>query len=224
MIWQDKGYLLSLNKYSENSAITDFFTENHGKISGILFGATSKKIKNYLFVGNRFHLNFNPKENGRIGYFKAEIDKLYTPFFLDNKKKLFCIIYAIHLIKILTAYNQENKNIYNLIKNFFKILNKDDWIINFIYWELELYKIIGYDIDFKDYVKNIIDDGNEKYIVESTNKIIPKFLINKKNSPIDNDDILNGFKIVGDYLDKTILKPNNINYPLSRIEFLNLIK
>ncbi len=224
MIWQDKGYLLSLNKYNENSAITDFYTENHGKISGILFGATSKKIKNYLFVGNRFHLNFNPKENGRIGYFKIEIDKLYTPFYLEDKKKLFCIIHAINLIKILTAYNQENIKIYNLIKNFFKILNNDEWILNFIYWELELYKIIGYDIDFNDYVKNITDNGEEKFIIESTNKIIPKFLINKKNLPIDNDDILKGFKIVGDYLDKTILKPNNINFPLSRIEFLNLIK
>ena len=43
MIWQDKGYLLSLNNYNENSAIADFFTENKGKISGVIFGATSKK-------------------------------------------------------------------------------------------------------------------------------------------------------------------------------------
>ena len=31
MRWQDKGYLLSLNKYNENSAIAEFFTENNGK-------------------------------------------------------------------------------------------------------------------------------------------------------------------------------------------------
>ena len=48
MKWQDKGYLLSINKYNENSAIADFFTENNGKVSGVIFGATSKKIKNYL--------------------------------------------------------------------------------------------------------------------------------------------------------------------------------
>ena len=55
---QDKGYLLSLNKYNENSAIVEFFTENYGKISGIIFGANSKKIKNYLLIGNKFYINY----------------------------------------------------------------------------------------------------------------------------------------------------------------------
>ena len=52
MIWDDKGYLLSKNKYSENSIISEVFTKEHGKVSGIIFGGTSKKIKNYLQVGN----------------------------------------------------------------------------------------------------------------------------------------------------------------------------
>ena len=48
MNWQDKGYLLSLNKYNENSSIAEFYTENNGKIVGVIFGSTSKKIKSYL--------------------------------------------------------------------------------------------------------------------------------------------------------------------------------
>ncbi len=31
MNWQDKGYLLSKNKYNENSVISEFYTEDHGK-------------------------------------------------------------------------------------------------------------------------------------------------------------------------------------------------
>ena len=86
MRWQDKGYLLSLNMYNENSAIADFFTENNGKTSGVIFGATSKKIKNYLLIGNKFHLNFTSKQNSKLGYFKIEIDEVNTPFYLENKK------------------------------------------------------------------------------------------------------------------------------------------
>ena len=48
MNWDDKGYLISKNKYNENSLIAEIFTKQHGKVSGIIFGATSKKIKNYL--------------------------------------------------------------------------------------------------------------------------------------------------------------------------------
>ena len=30
MRFQDKGYLLTINKYNENSAIAEFFTEQNG--------------------------------------------------------------------------------------------------------------------------------------------------------------------------------------------------
>ena len=79
MIWEDKGYLISKNKYSENSVIANFFTKNHGKVSGVVYGATSKKNRNYLLVGNKFHLNYNSKNDGKSGYFKIEIDEIKTP-------------------------------------------------------------------------------------------------------------------------------------------------
>ena len=46
MNWIDEGFLISKNRYSENSLIADVYTKNRGKISGIIFGGTSKKIKN----------------------------------------------------------------------------------------------------------------------------------------------------------------------------------
>jgi len=224
MIWQDKGFLLSKNKYNENSVIAEFYTENYGKIIGVIFGATSKKIKNYLLIGNKFHLNFTSNQNGKVGYFKVEIDNIYTPLYLDDQKKLSCITYAMNLVKILTMENQSNKNVYYLIGNFFKILNQDYWLFNFIFWELKFYKIIGYDINFAEYVKGVEFEGKKKYIVESNKKIIPNFLIDNTIVPNNNAEIIEGFNIVGDFLDKTILKPNNISYPVARSEFLNLIK
>ena len=224
MNWQDKGFLLNHIKYNENSAIAEFYTENHGKITGLIFGATSKKIKNYLIIGNKFHLNYNSSRDIKIGNFKIEIDQIQTPFFLENKKKLYCIIYAMNLLKILTVDNQENKTIYMLIDSFFNILNNEDWLTSFIYWELNIFKNVGYDINFEDYTKNISINGDKKFIVKSTNKIIPNFLIDKNVTPKNKLEIISGFKIVGDYLDKSILKPNNINYPISRTELSNLIK
>ena len=45
-------------------------------------------------------------------------------------------------------------------------------------------------------------------------------LINMKKSEI----ILNGLKLVSDFLEKTILKPNNLNYPISRTQFINSLR
>ena len=224
MNWQDKGYLISKTKYSENSSIVEFYTKNYGKKSGIIYGSSSKKIRNYLLIGNKFHLDYSSKSENHLGYFKIEIDKITTPIFFEDKQKLFCIIFSVSLTKLLTVENQENKSIYNLLNDLFLLLRNDNWLINFIFWELNFYKCIGYDVNFKNYVKNVIVDGDEKFIVESTNKVVPNFLIKDNDFPKNINDIIKGFNIVGDFLDKTILKPNNINYPLSRIEFGNLIK
>ena len=116
MKFEDKGFLLSKHKYNENSAIAEFYTEKNGKISGIIFGATSMKIKSFLLTGNHFSIQFNSKNQNRAGYFKVEIDKIFTPFYLNDKIKLNCILYSLNLIKILTVENQTNTNIMRFCK------------------------------------------------------------------------------------------------------------
>ena len=88
MNWDDVGFLISKNKYNENSLITEIFTKNHGKISGIIFGGTSKKIKNYLQIGNQLYVTFNSKSENKMGYFKIEIFNAFSPIYFDDPKKL----------------------------------------------------------------------------------------------------------------------------------------
>ena len=152
----DQGFLINKLKYNENSIIADFYTRENGRISGIIFGGTSKKIKGYLEIGNYFHLNLNSKNESKIASIKAEILKAYTPIYFNNQKKLHCIISAMSLIKNLTPENENNIEIFNLIENFFNILEKKNWLKNYINWELMLLKYLGYDLN----LKNIINKEN----------------------------------------------------------------
>jgi len=226
MNWIDEGFLISKNRYSENSLIAEIFTKNRGKISGIIFGGTSKKIKNYLQIGNRLHINYSSKSENRIGYFKVEILNAYSPLYFDHKQKLSCITSATNLIKILTADSQSNIKVYQLIENLFLILNNKDWLKNYIFWELDLLKVLGYDLELESLVeKDTIENKTVYYASSSTEKkYVPNFLIDKDIEVSDLKTLLNGLKLVGDYLDKTILKPNNLNYPNSRLLFINSLK
>ena len=226
MIWDDTGFLLSKNRYNENSLIAEVFTKDHGKVSGIIFGGTSKKVKNYLQIGNKIYINYNFKSDGRIGYFKVEIQEALSPYFFDHQQKLSCISSAMHLIKILTAESQKNQSIYYLIENFYVLLKNNNWIKNYIFWELEFFKLIGYHLEFKDLVDKKISGDQLQYISKSTfeKKIVPNFLIDKTQNTEDLKTLLNGLKLVGDYLEKTILKPNNLTQPISRLQFMNTLK
>ena len=226
MIWDDTGFLLSKNRYNENSLISEIYTKEHGKVSGIIFGGTSKKIKNYLQIGNKIHINFNSKSENRIGYFKVEIQQPLSAIYFDNYQKLSCITSAMHLVKILTAESQTNKKIYVLIENFYNLLKNQNWIKDYIFWELELFKILGYDLELNKLVTKNIIENKLQYVVKSSSekKIIPSFLIDKNENLIDLITLQKGLKLIGDYLDKTILKPNNLNHPVSRLQFINSLK
>ena len=226
MIWDDTGFLLSKSKYNENSLISEIYTKKHGKVSGIIFGGTSKKIKNYLQIGNKIYVNFNSKSENRIGYFKIEIQQPLSALYFDNYQKLSCITSAMHLIKILTAEFQSNKYIYELIENFYILLKNENWIKKYIFWELELFKILGYDLELNKLVNKKIIKNQLQYIVisNSEKKIIPNFLIDKNENSVDLFTLQKALKLIGDYLEKIILKPNNLNHPISRLQFINTLK
>ena len=132
----------------------------------------------------------------------------------------------MNLIKILTADSQTNENVYKLINDFYNILSQNDWLKKYIFWELELLSVLGFNLDLKQMVNKEIIDNKIVYVAKSATekKIVPNFLIDNDENLNNSKDLLNGLKLVGDFMDKTILKPNNVNYPLSRNQFINSLK
>ena len=81
------------------------------------------------------------------------------------------------------------------------------------------------DDEYHQVEKEVIE-GEINYFVKSSSekKFIPNFLIDQNTKNIDLKNLLKGFKLLTDYLEKSILKPNNLNLPVSRSHFINLLK
>ena len=45
MRWSDIGYLLSISATKENSSLVKIFSRDHGCITGVVYGSSSKKKK-----------------------------------------------------------------------------------------------------------------------------------------------------------------------------------
>ena len=110
--------------------------------------------------------------------------------------------------------------------NFIFDLIKEKMTSSISHLELELLKILGYDLEFNNIVDKETVDDKSRYISKSIKdkRIVPNFLIEKNQNSEDIKTLLSGLKLVGDYLDKTILKPNNLTQPLSRSQFINSLK
>ena len=79
MIWEDECYLLSKRKFRENANIINIFTKEKGKVDGIVYGGTSRKIRNYLQISNKLFIVHNSKSENKLGYFKTELVKAISP-------------------------------------------------------------------------------------------------------------------------------------------------
>ena len=86
--------------------------------------------------------------------------------------------------------------------------------------------MIGYHLELKNLVNKEVVNGKTFYYVKSDKekKFVPNFLIETNFNESDTVNLFKGLKLVGDYLDKSILKPNNIPFPKTRTEFVKLFK
>jgi len=154
MIWEDIGFLLKKRNFSENSIIAQFFTKDHGKISGIIYGGTSRKVKNYLQVGNKLKLIYKSKNVEKIGYFNTEIADVNSAIYFDNKKILLCIQSICYFLLTLLPENEKNSEIYKNSEELFKNLKNKDWILHYINWERMLIKELGFEANIKNEIFN----------------------------------------------------------------------
>ena len=73
MNWEDECYLLSKRKFRENANIINVFSQSKGKVSGVVYGGNSRKIRNYLQLSNKLFIIHNSKSENKLGYFKTEV-------------------------------------------------------------------------------------------------------------------------------------------------------
>jgi len=223
MIWEDECYLLSKRKFRENANIINIFTKEKGKVDGIVYGGTSRKIRNYLQISNKLFVSHSSKNENKIGYFKTELIKPISPLYFNDKERTSALISICSLLNTLLPEAQQNKKIYNSFEKLINSINLENWIFIYIFFELSLIKDLGYDTNLdqyssdeskNDYISKIKIDG---YIYE-----VPNFLIFKK-IPVEfnNNLIRKSLYFTRNVLQNKFFIPNNLLFPKSRFVLEN---
>ena len=219
MIWEDECYLLSKRKFRENASIINIFTQKKGKLDGIVYGGTSRKVKNYLQVSNKLFVSHSSKSENRIGYFKTELIKPISPLYFNDKERTSALISICSLLNILLPDSQPNKKIYDSFEKFINSINLENWIFLYIFFEINLIKELGFDTNLTEYLNKIGEDENflkikiDGYIYE-----IPNYLIQKKiPENFTNLLIRKSLYFSRQVIQNKFFIPNNLLFPKSRI-------
>ena len=219
MIWEDECYLLSKRKFRENANIINIFTKEKGKIDGIVYGGTSRKIRNYLQISNKLFVSHSSKNENKIGYFKTELIKPISPLYFNDRERTSALVSICSLLNILLPESQPNKKIYRSFENLINSINLDNWIFLYIFFELNLIKDLGYDTNLVQYlsenkkINELIKIKIDGYIYE-----VPNYLILKK-IPDNYSNVLirKSLYFTRNVLQNKFFLSNNLLFPKSRV-------
>ena len=219
MIWEDECYLLSKRKFRENANIINIFTQKKGKIDGIVYGGTSRKIRNYLQISNKLFVSHNSKNENKIGYFKTELIKPISPLYFNDKERTSALISICSLLNILLPESQPNKIIYESFEKFINSINLDNWIFLYIFFEINLIKDLGYDTNLVEHSKSVKSDENYlKIKIDGYFYEIPNYLIQKKiPKNVSNLLIRKSLLFTRQIMQNKFFIPNNLIFPKSRL-------
>ena len=223
MNWQDEGFLLSKIKFRENANIINVFTNTHGKVSGIVYGGSSRKIRNFLQIANKIFVFYTSKAENRIGYFKTELVEAVSPKYFNNKKKTTSLLSLSSILNLLLPDSQPYKNLYVSLEKFMKDLDQENWASGYVYWELDLLKELGFDPYLEQFSKNLDKNTSSKTIeIDNIKYLVPFFLLKeKKYEIIDNKNISIALSFTRNLLSNKFFIPNNLIFPKARIIFEN---
>ena len=223
MIWEDECYLLSKRKFRENANIINIFTKKKGKLDGIVYGGTSRKVRNYLQISNKLFVSHTSKSENKIGYFKTELIKPISPLYFNDKERTSALISICSLLNTLLPVSQQNKKIYNSFEKLINSINLENWVFIYIFFELNLIKDLGYDTNLEQYSNDQIKNGDiSKIKIDGYIYEVPSYLIIKKIPlKFNNSLIRKSLYFTRNVLQNKFFIPNNLLFPKSRVVLEN---
>ena len=218
MNWEDECYLLSKRKFRENANIINVFSQSKGKISGVVYGGNSRKIRNYLQLSNKLFIVHNSKNENKIGYFKTELVKPISPMYFNDKKRTSALTSLCSILNVLLPEGQPNKIVYRSFEEFLSSINLKNWIFLYIFFELNLIKDLGFDPNLEKFKDDNLSTSFSKIKIDNVSYEVPSFLILKKiPDNLSNQLIKKSLYFTRNIIQNRFFTPNNLPFPKSRV-------
>ena len=239
MKFQDIGVIIDCKKHSESSAIVKVFSKDHGIYKGYVRGAFSKKNRAIFQVGNLISFEWSSRIEDSLGsFFYCDIVKSYSGKIIFDRLRLSCFLSLISIIDknfherdvLCETYDRLVKFLDSLVDH---DISDKNIVIDYIIFEFEILSQLGYGMDLTRCAVSQKED-DLAYVSPKSGRAVskeagepysqrilelPQFIYIYSNGLLDEmniakqsvtaQDIKNGFKLTGFFLEKHIFAQNS---------------
>lgn len=230
MQFNDEGYIINTHKYGESSLILTVLTREHGKVTGFVKNCLSKKNLSTFQLGNLLRIEAYSRVDDNMLSLKVELGAPQAVNFLASAEKLQALSCFCGLCNACLPELENLERFYYYVDSFFNLINEDNWITHYAYFEFYLLDYLGIGLDLSECSATGTTE-NLQYVSPKTGKAVceeagfiykerlfayPHFIQEKNYFPTSRElaDLL---KMTGFFLYKNFFATHGLKFPQNRV-------
>jgi len=231
---KDEGYIIKILKHGENSLIVTVLSMAHGKMTGFIKSAVTKKKLGVYQLGNKISFNAYSRLEENMPQFRGvELLESNVVRFLTDEKKLAVLSAFCELFNVSIPENEPLEGMVRLISQFMDNLGDQMWLRNYASLEFRLLYFLGIGLDLGSCAATGTIE-NLAFVSPKSGRAVcfeaglpykdklfkyPHFAIDKNVIPT-YEDVLDLLKLNEFFLRKNFFDVHGLQFPLSRANLL----
>ena len=171
MQFQDEGYIIDQRKHGEKSLILTVLTRQHGKIIGYVKNCLNKKSLGIYQLGNRVSIDAYTRIEENMWSFRVELCEPTAINFISDFNKLSALSSFCTLTKDTLPQEDNLERFYYYIESFFSLINDENWLAHYAYFEFYLLEYLGIGLDLSECSATGTKE-NLRYVSPKTGKAV----------------------------------------------------
>jgi len=232
--WRDEGIVLTARPYGETGAIVELFTREHGRHLGLVRGGAGRRHKSVLQPGNSLAAHWRARLAEHLGTYTVEMTKPRAGLLMEDSFSLLGLSAACAVAGIIPE-REAHPALYEGFELLLETMTDADiWPAIFVRWELGLLQELGFGLDLAQCAATGSRDDLAYVSPRSGGAVsraageawrerlfrLPAFLVGAQAGAATPEDIAEGLRITGHFLDRHIFTPHDRHLPDARLRLM----
>lgn len=234
MEWKDDAIALATRPYGETGLIFEALTRHHGRHLGLVHGGASRRLKSSLLAGNTLDVAWRARLAEHLGTFSAELRRERAGAILENREALAGLNAFSEVAHAAIPEREPHAPVFAAAEILLDAMIETDflhWGALYVRWEAGLLEELGFGLDLRSCAATGTSE-NLRYVSPKSGRAVsaaaglpyharllslPAFLVQSAEAAPTSEEIADGLRLTGYFLQERVLAPHHRPLPAARL-------
>ncbi len=226
MEWYDEGLIIGAKRHGESSLILEVMTRRHGRHLGLVKGGRSKRMQPLLQPGNSVAVTWRARLEEHLGLYVVETLVLRAGDLMAKPLTLYGLNLLTALLRLLPE-REGHEALFETATELVSQLDDESTPAALVRFELAILADCGFGIDLSECAATgscadlaFVSPKSARAVSRAAGMPyqdrllrLPGFLAGERVNRVPLDDIRDGFKLAGYFLQRDVFTPRGLPLP-----------